>query len=57
MKKFVQKSKMSKKARRAENAAGRGNWGDVVPVTRVIPSKKHYTRKTKHKNEEANHEG
>ena len=43
--KFVPKDKMSKKARREENAAGRASWGEVHPVTKVIPNKKHYNRK------------
>ena len=27
----------------------RKDWGDIRPVTQVVPSKKRYTRKEKHK--------
>ena len=37
--KFVPKEKMSKKARREQNAKKRGTWG-FSPVSRVIPNKK-----------------
>jgi len=30
-------------------APKRGNWGLVNPITRVIPDKTKYNRKTKHK--------
>ena len=30
----------------------RRNWGDIHPATKVIPSKKLYKRKSKHKKEE-----
>ena len=37
--KFVPKEKMSKKARREQNAKRRGTWA-FSPVSRVIPNKK-----------------
>ena len=30
----------------------RRNWGDIHPATKVIPSKKLYKRKNKHRKEE-----
>ena len=30
----------------------RGDWGDVNPVTKIIPNKKKYKRKEKHKQNE-----
>ena len=30
----------------------RRNWGDIHPATKVIPSKKLYKRKSKHRKEE-----
>lgn len=41
-------SKMSKKTKRAANAAKRGDWNGVNPVTRVVESKKRYIRKPKY---------
>lgn len=40
--------KMSKKERRKANAAKRGDWNGVNPVTRVVESKKIYKRKPKY---------
>lgn len=45
MKKFVSKSKLSKKARKEKEVIQRNTWGDVNPATRVIPNKKKYNRK------------
>lgn len=28
----------------------RKSWGEINPVTKVIPNKKHYKRKSKYKN-------
>lgn len=42
--KFVEESKMSKKARKAMNDARRVTW-DFSPVPRCKPSKKVYNRK------------
>lgn len=41
-------TKMSKKAQKAVNAAKRGDWNGVNPVTRVVESKKRYIRKPKY---------
>ena len=30
----------------------RRNWGDIHPATKIIPSKKLYKRKSKHRKEE-----
>ena len=38
--KIVPLQKQSKKQRRQHNAARRGDWNGVVPVTKVIPDKK-----------------
>ena len=49
---MTSKDKMSKKQRREENRRKRTMW-DFNPVTRVVPSKKKYSRKGKKtKNEE-----
>ncbi len=44
MKKFVPKNKQSKKNQSQMNAQSRGSWGILKPVTRVIQSKKLYSR-------------
>lgn len=41
---FVPMEKRSKKERRAANAARRGSWNGVNPVSRVVPNKKAYDR-------------
>ncbi len=49
MKKFVSAGKLGKKDRKRLNAAGRGSWGVVNPVTRVADTdKRRYKRKEKH---------
>ena len=52
MKKFISYQKMSKKKQKEINKQKRGNWGDIKPITKVVPSKKIYNRKAKrdHKN-------
>lgn len=45
MEKFVPYEKLSKKEKRKFNAARRGSWGEVNPVTRKVRSKKVYDRK------------
>ena len=47
MKKFISYSKMSKKKQKEINKRKRGNWGEVKPITKVVPSKKIYNRKAK----------
>ena len=42
--KFVERRKLSKKARRALDSEGRARWA-FSPVTRRVESKKHYSRK------------
>lgn len=42
--KLVPLKKQSKRSQRAYHAARRGSWNGVLPVTRVIPSKKGYDR-------------
>ena len=33
----------------------RRGWGDVNPVTQIVPNKKKYNRKKKHKNRNGEH--
>lgn len=47
MEKFVSYEKLSKKKQKELNAAKRGTWGLVKPVTKVKPSAKLYNRKKK----------
>jgi hypothetical protein len=47
MEKYVPLEKRSKKEQRAWHARQRGNWNGVKPVTRIVPSKKVYSRKKK----------
>ena len=47
---MVSYEKMSKKAKKAEDAKRRNDWGVINPVTKVVKSKKVYSRKQKHKN-------
>ena len=42
--KYVPYSKMSKKAQREYNAKRRNSWGEMSPVTRIVPNKKVYNR-------------
>ncbi len=36
--------KQAKRRQKAANSSRRAGWGDVVPVTRVVPSGKSYRR-------------
>ena len=36
--------KQTKRRQKAANSSRRAGWGDVVPVTRVVPSGKSYRR-------------
>ncbi len=42
--KFVPYEKMSKKKKREQDAARRGDWGGLDPVTRVPPEPRAYNR-------------
>ncbi len=44
MKNFIPFEKLSKKEKKAINAAKRGSWGDVNPVSRVPANPKAYNR-------------
>ena len=49
MKRFISTDKLSKKEQKKLNAVGRGSWGGVNPVTRVVDTdKRRYKRKAKH---------
>ena len=52
MEKFVPIEKLSKKKHKALNDQKRGDWGKVNPATQVLPDKKKYSRKQKHKGSE-----
>lgn len=45
MKKLIPLKKQSKSARKAHAASQRGSWEGVKPVTRVVESRKKYSRK------------
>lgn len=45
MKKLIPLKKQSKSAQKEHAASQRGSWEGVKPVTRVIESKKKYSRK------------
>ena len=49
MKKYISYEKLSKKEQKKINSQKRGDWGLTNPVTRVVESKKKYSRKEKHK--------
>ena len=49
MEKFVPFEKLSKKKQKELNRMRRGDWGAVNPATQVVPDKKKYSRKQKHK--------
>lgn len=49
MKKFTSIDKMQKKDQKAFYAKKRNTWGGLNPRTRVVESKKAYSRKVKHK--------
>ena len=49
MDKFIPYEKLSKKEKRRLDSKKRRTWGGSDPSTRVIRSKKTYTRKQKHK--------
>ena len=42
--KYVPYSKMSKKVQREYNGKRRNSWGEMSPVTRIVPNKKVYNR-------------
>lgn len=44
MEKFIPYEKQSKKAKKALNAARRGSWGAVNPITRKPENSKAYNR-------------
>lgn len=46
--KFITYDKLSKKAKKERNNAKRVTW-DCNPVTKIVKSKKTYSRKVKHK--------
>lgn len=41
MKKWIPMEKRSKKEQKAYYSAQRGSWNGVIPVTKLIPNKKH----------------
>lgn len=45
MEKFIPYEKLSKKKRRELDAARRGNWGGISPVTRKPQNSKAYNRR------------
>lgn len=45
MQQFITYEKMSKKQQKLINAAKRGSWGNVKPITKVKVSAKIYNRK------------
>ncbi len=45
MKKLIPLKKQSKSAQREHAASQRGSWEGVKPVTRVVESRKKYSRK------------
>lgn len=45
MKKLIPLKKQSKSAQKEHAASQRGSWEGVKPVTRVVESKKRYSRK------------
>ena len=44
MEKFIPYEKLSKKAKREADAARRGSWNGINPVTRKSPNPKAYNR-------------
>ena len=44
MKRFVSRDKQSKRERKMNDRKKRASWGAVVPVTRVMPNGKAYSR-------------
>ncbi|MGN0793530.1 MAG: hypothetical protein ACI4MG_03535 [Aristaeellaceae bacterium] len=45
MKRMIPLEKQSKRAQKEHDRLGRGDWGAVKPVLRVVESKKRYSRK------------
>lgn len=41
--------KLLKKAQKKINSQKRGSWNGVNPITKIVVSKKSYTRKEKHR--------
>lgn len=52
MEKFTEFEKLSKKNQKQINNQKRNGWGNLNPVTKIIPNKKKYSRKEKHKGSE-----
>ena len=52
MNNFTSFSKLSKKEQEKINKSKRKDWGDISPVTKVVPSGKAYNRKSKHPNKD-----
>lgn len=52
MSNFTSFSKLSKKEQDKINKSKRKDWGDISPVTKVVPSGKVYSRKPKHPNKD-----
>ena len=44
MKPMIPLRKQTKRRQKAANSSRRAGWGDVVPVTRVVPGGKTYRR-------------
>lgn len=44
--KYVPLDKRSKRAQRVYHARQRRSWGEVLPVTRIVPNGKIYDRKS-----------
>jgi hypothetical protein len=47
--KYVPFEKMTKKAQKEYNKRQRNTWGELKPVTRIIPNKKAYSRQASKK--------
>ena len=47
--KIIPLNKQSKKAQKEYYKQQRNDWGEVNPISKVIPNKKAYKRKDKHK--------
>ena len=43
--KYIPFEKMSKKAQKEYNKRQRNTWGELKPVTRIVPNKKAYNRR------------
>ena len=47
--KYVPFEKMSKKAQKEYHKRHRNTWGELKPVTRIVPNKKAYSRQASKK--------